>query len=38
MIIVKKFKNIQIINKDNCKVVPNDNSKQVIVGKGDKNE
>lgn len=31
-------KNIKILNKNNCKVVPNDNSKQVIVGKVDKNE
>ena len=31
-------KNIKILNKDNCKVVPNENSKQVILGKGGKNE
>ena len=27
-------KNIKILNKDNCKVVPNENSKQAILGKG----
>ena len=31
-------KNIKILNKGNCKVVPNDYSKQAIVGKGGKNE
>lgn len=31
-------KNIKILNKDNCKVVPNENSKQEILGKGGKNE
>lgn len=31
-------KNIKILNKDNCKVVPNENSKQAILGKGGKNE
>ncbi len=31
-------KNIKILNKDNCKVVPSDNSKQAIVDKGGKNE
>lgn len=31
-------KNIKILNKDNCKVISNDNSKQAIVGKGGKNE
>ena len=31
-------KNIKILNKDNCKVIPNNNSKQAIVSKGGKNE
>lgn len=31
-------KNIKILNKDNCKVVPNENSKQAILGKDGKNE
>lgn len=31
-------KNIKVLNKDNCKVVPNDNSKQANVSKGGKNE
>ena len=31
-------KNIKILNKDNCKVISNDNNKQAIVGKGGKNE
>ena len=30
-------KNIKILNKDNCKVVPNNESKQAIVSKGGKN-
>ena len=31
-------KNIKILNKENCKIIQNDNSKQAIVGKGGKNE
>ena len=31
-------KNIKILNKDNCKVVPNENSKQAILCNGCKNE
>ena len=31
-------KNIKILNKENCYVVPNNNSKQAIVSKGGKDE
>ena len=31
-------KNIKILNKDNCKVVPNNKKNQAIVSKGGKNE
>ena len=31
-------KNIKILNKNNCKVVPNNKKKQAIVSKGGKNE
>ena len=31
-------KNIKIINKDNCNVIPNNNTKQVVISKGGKNE
>lgn len=31
-------KNIKILNKENCKVIPKDNSKQAIMDKGGKNE
>lgn len=30
--------NIKILNKDNCKVVPNNKNKQSIISKGGKNE
>ncbi len=31
-------KNIKILNKENCKVIPKDNSKQAIMDKSGKNE